>query len=101
MQSTSVSNVAYGLILKSDNINATWPNLIVYGNQQKTARILDVECIWEPLIIEREEEKFFKYLPLTADLGNRTKVKLVPIVIGALGTVPWATSAGDICSAIK
>jgi len=51
---------------------------------------MDVAVCWDPLILEREREKTAKYQDLATDMGRRYrgwKVQVLPIVIGALGTV--------------
>ena len=45
---------------------------------------------WDPLISERESEKTAKHQDLAIDMGRRYrgwKVQVLPIVMGALGTV--------------
>jgi len=51
--------------------------------------ILEGAVTWEPLLSEREREKYHKYLELAADLTTQHhgwRVDVVPTVVGCLGT---------------
>ena len=51
---------------------------------------MDVAVCWDPLISERESEKTAKYQDFAIDVERRYqgwKVQVLPIVMGALGTV--------------
>ncbi len=66
------------------------PDLIVYLKPTRQVIIFEVACAWDPLIVERENEKRVKYLPLAAELASQRpgyKVEVRPLVIGDLGTM--------------
>ena len=51
---------------------------------------MEVACAWEPLILEREDEKRRKYQQLAAGLGLQFptyRVNVVPLVVGDLGVI--------------
>ena len=66
------------------------PDLLVRLVAEKWLVILEVACAWDPLIASRELEKQAKYQDLAADLARQNPgftVRVVPVVIGDLGTV--------------
>ena len=50
---------------------------------------MDMACAWDSRVTERETEKTSKYQELAADLHHqwRFRVKVIPVVLGDLGTV--------------
>ena len=71
-------------------LTARRPDLVAYLCKEKVIVIFEVACAWEPLVNERELEKFSKYRDLAADLASQNpgwRVKTVPLVVGTLGTV--------------
>ena len=71
-------------------IHARRPDLVVINNKKKRiCKIVDFAVPADPRINLKEWEKKYKYLYLARELkklGNM-KVTIVPIVIGALGTI--------------
>lgn len=66
------------------------PDLILEIKGSKTILILEVAVAWDPLVIERESQKRGKYSELAKDLAGQFrgwKVKVVPIVLGCLGSL--------------
>ena len=66
------------------------PDIVVVDKSQKEARIIDVAIPGNARVIEKEQEKVDKYQPLKDEitrLWNMKKVEIIPIIVGALGTV--------------
>ena len=65
------------------------PDLIIINKRKKTCKIVDFAVQADHRINLKEIEKKDKYLDLARELKNlwNMKVTIVPIVIGALGTV--------------
>ena len=51
-------------------LTAQRPDLVAYLCKEKVIVIFRVACAWEPLVSERELEKFSKYRDLAADLAS-------------------------------
>ena len=69
-------------------ISARRPDLIIINKKMKICKIVDFAVPADHRIILKESEKKDKYLDLARELKKlwNMKVKIVPIVIGALGT---------------
>ena len=65
------------------------PDMVVRLAAEKRIVVFEVACAWDRLVAEREREKSGKYEELAADLARywEYRVTIVPVVIGALGTV--------------
>ena len=66
------------------------PDVVVLNKQKRTCMIIDVACPFDIRIQEKEKEKIERYNDLKWELmsiWNCSKVKVIPIIIGALGTV--------------
>ena len=69
-------------------IPARRPDLIIINKKMRICKIVDFAVLADHRIIMKESEKKDKYLDLARELKNlNMKVTIVPIVIGALGTV--------------
>ena len=67
------------------------PDIVLVDKQSKSFLIIDVACPNDWRVESKQEEKVNKYLDLAFEikkLWKMKRVKVVPIVIGALGTVP-------------
>ena len=67
------------------------PDIVLVDKQSKSCLIIDVACPNDWRVESKQEEKVNKYLDLAFQikkLWKMKRVKVVPIVIGALGTVP-------------
>ena len=91
-------------VLESDSCKILWdftiqtdkklshnkPNIIVIDKVNKLCLIIDPSCPFDFRIAVKEEEKLSNYNELKYELAriwNMKKVTIVPVVIGALGTV--------------
>ena len=70
-------------------LDHTRPDVVVRLRKEAVTYILDVACPWEGGVQRREAAKRQKYQALAADLANQWghRVKVIPVVIGVLGTV--------------
>ena len=66
------------------------PDVVVIDREENTWYIVDFAIPMDHHIKEKEEKKIGKYMNLAAELRRQFRVKtvIVPIVLGALGTVP-------------
>ena len=66
------------------------PDIVVLEKDQRICKIIDVACPFDTRIIEKEREKVDRYQDLKWELKRIWQcndVQVVPIIIGALGTV--------------
>lgn len=58
--------------------------------ERKTATIIDIAVPADRNIADKEEEKITKYQDLRIEVSRlwKTKTKVIPIVVGALGSIP-------------
>ena len=82
---------SYGtLIYKTDHLIPAWrPDLIIINKKKRTCKIVDFAVPADYRIKLKECEKKDKYLDLARELKKlwNMQVTIIPIVIGALGTV--------------
>jgi hypothetical protein len=71
-------------------IQARRPDIVVVDKHKKSVTIIDIAVPNDTNINDKEEEKIMKYQDLRIEVRRlwKMKVKVVPIVIGALGSVP-------------
>ena len=64
--------------------------MVVIDREENTWYIVDFAIPMDHHVKEKEEEKIDKYMDLAAEVIRQFRVKtvIVPIVLGALGTVP-------------
>ena len=72
------------------NIEARRPDLVLVDKSKKSCHIIDMAIPEDSEAKEKEAEKVEKYQNLARELRRmwEVKTKVVPIVLGALGTVP-------------
>ena len=77
------------------NIEARRPDLVLVDKSEKRCQIIDVAIPEDSGVKEKEDEKIEKYQNLARELRRiwEVKTKVVPIVVGALGTVPLRLKA--------
>ena len=70
-------------------IPARRPDLIIINKKKRICKIVDFAVLVDHIIKLKESEKEDKYLDLARELKElwNMKVTIVPIVIGALGTI--------------
>ena len=71
-------------------ITARRPDIVLINKDSKSCHIIDVAIPGDARIITKQEEKIEKYQDLAREIRSlwRVKAKVIPIVIGALGTIP-------------
>ena len=71
-------------------IEARRPDIIVIDKKERKGLIIDIAVPADVRVEEKEREKVEKYQDLKREIGrlwNLKKVEVVPVVIGALGSV--------------
>ena len=76
--------------IRTDHIEARRPDLLLVDKSKKSCRIIDVAIPEDSGVKEKEAERVEKYQNLGRELKRmwEVKTKVVPVVLGALGTVP-------------
>ena len=76
-------------------IEARRPDIVVVNKKEQTCQIIDIAVPQDHRVDIKEDEKCEKYRDLCRELGRLWKVKctVVPIVVGALGTIPCRLSS--------
>lgn len=71
-------------------IHARRPDIVVVDKDTKECLVIDIAVPGDTRVKTKEDEKCDKYRELCKELGKLWKVKctVIPVVIGALGTVP-------------
>ena len=72
-------------------IEARRPDIVVTDKKEKACIIVDIAVPSDRRVEEKEQEKVEKYEDLKREIGRMwgiRKVQVVPVVIGALGSVP-------------
>ena len=72
-----------GTILKNK------PDIIIQNNEKGTCMLIDVAISGDRSVIKKEPEKILKYKDLTIEIQRmwNVKTKVIPVIIGATGTV--------------
>ena len=71
-------------------IEARRPDLVIIDKEKKQVHIVDFAVPFDSRVVEKEKEKIEKYQDLARELKKiwNMKVKVVPIVLRSLGTIP-------------
>ena len=71
-------------------IGAKRPDITILDKETSECQLIDIACPSDNKVAEKEDEKIDKYRDLAREVSNlwNVKVKIIPFVIGALGTVP-------------
>ena len=83
--------------IKTDHlIPARRPDLVLINKKERTCQLVDFAVPADHRVKLKENEKIDKYLDLARELKKlwNMKVKVIPIVVGALGTVPKGLERG-------
>ena len=83
--------VLWDINVRCDNVTeARRPDIIVIDKKERKGLIIDIAVPADVRVEEKEREKVEKYQDLKREIGrlwNLKKVEVVPVVIGALGSV--------------
>jgi len=65
------------------------PDIVIRDNEKGTCMLIDVAISGDRNVIKKEAEKIVKYKYLTIEIQRtwNVKTKLVPVIIGATGTI--------------
>jgi len=65
------------------------PDIIIHDNEKRTYMLIDVTILGDRNVIEKEAEKILKYKDLTVEIQGmwNVKTKVIPVIIGATGTI--------------
>lgn len=76
-------------IITDRTILANRPDIIFHNKKEKTCLIIDITVPDDANIVVKESEKLSKYKDLEIEIMRmwRVKARIIPVVIGALGTV--------------
>jgi len=68
------------------------PDFIIRDNEQRTCMLIDVAISGDRNVITKEAEKILKYKDLTIEIQRmwNVKTKVIPVIIGATGTISKA-----------
>ena len=83
--------ILWDFTIQTDHyITARRPDIVVVDKDKKTCQLIDVACPGDKRVKEKEDEKVVKYQDLARELRKiwSMEVKVIPIVIGVLGTIP-------------
>ena len=97
VQENDTHKLLWDFNIQTDHlIPARRPDLIIINNKKKICKIVDFAVPADHRISLKESEKKDKYLDLARELKKlwNMKVTIVPIVIGALGTITKALLKG-------
>ena len=101
-----VCKILWDFSIQTDKkVNHNKPDITVIDKVNKTCLIIDPSCPFDSRIVVKEEEKLSNYDELKYELARIWSMKMVtivPIVIGALGTVTeridsWIDQIGIDC----
>ena len=65
------------------------PDLVFFDREKRECTIVDFSVPWDKNVQKKEQEKIDSYVPLAKDITKVQKMpaKVIPIVIGGMGTV--------------
>ena len=71
-------------------IGARRPDITIVNKETRECQLIDIACPGDNKVAEKEDEKIDKYRDLAREVSKlwNVKVAIIPVVIGALGTVP-------------
>ena len=80
-------------IFTDHRITARRPDIVLIDKQQRLTRLIDIACVMDRNVVEKHREKIEKYLHLSVELQSlwNTRTEVVPLVFGALGSIPEQT----------
>jgi len=65
------------------------PDIIICDNEKGTCMLIDIAISGDRNVIKKEAEKILKYKDLTIEIQSmwNVKTKVIPVIIGATGTI--------------
>ena len=83
--------ILWDFTIQTDHIiQARRPDIVLVNKQERTCQLIDVACPADRKVVEKEEENIEKYRDLAREVATlwNVRVKIILVVIGALGTIP-------------
>jgi hypothetical protein len=76
-------------ILWNQQIQTDKPDIIIRDNEKGTCMLINVAISGDRNMIKKEAEKILKYKDLTIEIQRmwNVKTKVIPVIIGATGTI--------------
>ena len=77
--------------IQTDHVVEAWrPDLVVVDKKERSCKIIDFAVPGDSRIEEKENDKIEKYQDLERELQKIwiVKVKVIPLVVGSLGSIP-------------
>jgi hypothetical protein len=76
-------------VLTDRTIPNNKPDIIICDNKKRTCMLIDVAISGDRNVIKKEAEKILKYKDLTREIQRmwNVKTKVIPVIIGATGTI--------------
>jgi hypothetical protein len=76
-------------IIITDTIPNNKPHIIIRDNEKRTGMLIDVAVSGDRNVIKKEAEKSLKCKDLTIEIQCmwNVKTKVIPVIIGATGTI--------------
>ena len=84
----------YDFNIFTDHKIAAWhPDLVLMDKQLQCIKLNDVACVMDHHVAEKHKVKIERYLVLVVELQTlwNTRIEIVPLVFGALGSIPEQT----------
>ena len=77
-------------VLTSTQMEHNQPDVVVLDHSNRECIIIDFSVPWDKNVAMKEDEKLERYRPLAQELTRLygMKAKVVPVVVGGLGTIP-------------
>ena len=74
----------------SKKVKHNRPDIVVKENEERKWIFVDVTVPMDHRVVVKENEKIEKYLDLATEVrrDHHVKVEIIPIVVGAMGTIP-------------
>ena len=91
VQENDECKILWDFSIQTDHvISARRPDIVVINKKAKTCVVIDVAVPGDRRVVEKEVEKIDKYQDLAREIRKlwKLKTKVIPVVIGALGTIP-------------
>ena len=93
MSTTADGNVAIlwdCVIPTAKGVEHNRPDVVLKMKKEKMWYIIDFAVPMDYNVKKKEDEKVNNYMPLAAEVRkeHHVKTKIVPVIVGALGTIP-------------
>ena len=90
MLENETCKILWDVTIQTDHeIEARRPDLVIVQKREKSTKLIDFAVPFDSRVLMKENEKIEKYQDLAREIRKlwNTKVDIIPIVVGSLGTV--------------